>query len=388
MYISKFSFEMRCGYGEEGSNGTITVKVISREEIVLLLTKTTTDDQIAVCKYNEGRCKKQSQKYNSIYGKLNTTENVLEIIFQNLSRIHLGEMTLSDTGSVRISSYNASCYFNVYAKPRKINCTVKINSEEDNTFHVLCSASRIFPKAVCVFYKSSNGILQIISSRTVYQHTTIKEDETEYYESDCSVNLTFPDSRNFNITVKVFPNITKHSENIPFVTVSSMVLIIDRWNESNKTTAIVDVANLSRTTSLNHRDYSNVYNVQTDTLEKLKSEKTIVLNVWAIISTVVTFSIIMFFLVLFLGYRYITKLKSDSLSVTISTNLQNEEVMTLDNLDIYTINLNGKQDVEDVYCTIEEVWTQRLSFILAGCDKNISNITTEIVYNSPYFKIH
>ncbi|XP_055867562.1 uncharacterized protein LOC129922990 isoform X9 [Biomphalaria glabrata] len=163
---------------------------------------------------------------------------------------------------------------------------------------------------------------------------------------------------------------------------------MDRWNESNKTTAIVDVANLSRTTSLNHRDYSNVYNVQTDTLEKLKSEKTIVLNVWAIISTVVTFSIIMFFLVLFLGYRYITKLKSDSLSVTISTNLQNEEVMTLDNLDIYTINLNGKQDVEDVYCTIEEVWTQRLSFILAGCDKNISNITTEIVYNSPYFKIH
>ncbi|XP_055867558.1 uncharacterized protein LOC129922990 isoform X5 [Biomphalaria glabrata] len=344
-FLSIISFEMRCGYGEEGSNGTITVKVISREEIVLLLTKTTTDDQIAVCKYNEGRCKKQSQKYNSIYGKLNTTENVLEIIFQNLSRIHLGEMTLSDTGSVRISSYNASCYFNVYAKPRKINCTVKINSEEDNTFHVLCSASRIFPKAVCVFYKSSNGILQIISSRTVYQHTTIKEDETEYYESDCSVNLTFPDSRNFNITVKVFPNITKHSENIPFVTVSSMVLIIDRWNESNKTTAIVDVANLSRTTSLNHRDYSN-------------------------------------------GYRYITKLKSDSLSVTISTNLQNEEVMTLDNLDIYTINLNGKQDVEDVYCTIEEVWTQRLSFILAGCDKNISNITTEIVYNSPYFKIH
>ncbi|XP_055867560.1 uncharacterized protein LOC129922990 isoform X7 [Biomphalaria glabrata] len=275
-FLSIISFEMRCGYGEEGSNGTITVKVISREEIVLLLTKTTTDDQIAVCKYNEGRCKKQSQKYNSIYGKLNTTENVLEIIFQNLSRIHLGEMTLSDTGSVRISSYNASCYFNVY----------------------------------------------------------------------------------------------------------------DRWNESNKTTAIVDVANLSRTTSLNHRDYSNVYNVQTDTLEKLKSEKTIVLNVWAIISTVVTFSIIMFFLVLFLGYRYITKLKSDSLSVTISTNLQNEEVMTLDNLDIYTINLNGKQDVEDVYCTIEEVWTQRLSFILAGCDKNISNITTEIVYNSPYFKIH
>ncbi|XP_055867561.1 uncharacterized protein LOC129922990 isoform X8 [Biomphalaria glabrata] len=232
-FLSIISFEMRCGYGEEGSNGTITVKVISREEIVLLLTKTTTDDQIAVCKYNEGRCKKQSQKYNSIYGKLNTTENVLEIIFQNLSRIHLGEMTLSDTGSVRISSYNASCYFNVY----------------------------------------------------------------------------------------------------------------DRWNESNKTTAIVDVANLSRTTSLNHRDYSN-------------------------------------------GYRYITKLKSDSLSVTISTNLQNEEVMTLDNLDIYTINLNGKQDVEDVYCTIEEVWTQRLSFILAGCDKNISNITTEIVYNSPYFKIH